>query len=70
MGLISSDGRSSPHNGTKTRAVFTLRYSRVRPTAELTQLVNWQRLKHHVGRLIPERLFVLVHDAAAEGVEQ
>ena len=39
-------------------------FTHPRPSAELNQLVSWQRLQRHVSQPIPERLFVLVHNPA------
>ena len=40
-------------------------YSSSRPSAELTQLVNWQCPQERLaGRLVPERVFILVDDPA------
>ena len=47
--------------------IFNTFFGSNRPSAELNQLVSWQRLQRHVGRPIPERLFVLVHNPAIDG---
>ena len=54
--------RSWPQSGHSSGMNFGGVYNRSRPGAELTQLVNWQRLQHHVGRAVPERLLIAVND--------
>ena len=58
------EGPLKPVSCYRIRANFDAANSWTRPSAELNQLVSWQRLQRHVSRPIPERLFVLILDPA------